>query len=70
MNKKNRQVEPIKKVNENKFVRLNEGAKMYGMCENSFSELVRNAKAGYKINRMVLVNLEILDEYLEGFRVV
>jgi len=64
------QTKLVRKRDLQKFVRLNEGAKLYGMCENSFSALVKNAKAGYKINRMVLVNLEILDDYIEGFRIV
>lgn len=29
-----------------------------------------NAKACYKVNQLVLVNLDILDEYLETFHIV
>lgn len=56
-------VEPNKK-----FVRYEEGAKLYSMSVGSFTSLAKEAKATYKIRKMVLVNLEILDEYLEAFR--
>ena len=52
-----------------KFVRYRTGADMYDMCERQFKQLAKDANAVYKINRMVLVNLEILDKYLECFRV-
>ena len=47
-----------------KFIRYSEGAQVYGMCEREFIKLAQEAKAVYKRNRMVLVNLEILDEYI------
>ena len=31
--------------------------------------LAKDAKACYKMNRLVLVNLDILDEYLETFHI-
>ena len=30
----------------------------------------KDAKACYKVNQLVLVNLHIIDEYLETFRIV
>lgn len=65
-----RQVEPENKVekekskkkNMDKFVRYDEGADMYHMGMSKFQELAKEAKACYKIGRMVLVNTEILDE--------
>ena len=33
-------------------------------------QLAKDAKACYKISQMVLVNTEILDEYLETFRIL
>jgi len=51
-----------------KFVRHDEGAVMYSMSKNTFMQLAHDAQAIYKVNRMVLVNTEILDEYLESFR--
>ena len=51
-----------------KYVRYEEGAKLYSMSVGSFTKLAKEAKAVYKIRRIVLVNLERLDEYLEVFR--
>lgn len=55
---------------KDKFVRYSEGAEMYHMSQSKFMQLAKNAKACYKLSQMVLVNTEILDEYLETFRVV
>lgn len=54
---------------EKKFVRYAEGAKMYSMGSTKFQELAKEAKACYKIGQMVLVSTEILDEYLEKYRI-
>lgn len=37
---------------------------------SKFQELAKDAKACYKVGQLVLVNTEILDEYLETFRIV
>ncbi len=58
------------KENKRKFVRYSEGAKMYGMGLTKFQELAKDAKACYKVGQMVLVKLEIIDEYLETFRII
>ena len=58
------------KRNMQKFVRYAEGAKMYSMGLSKFQELAKDAKACYKVGQLVLVNTEILDEYLETFRIV
>lgn len=59
-----------KKTDRKRFVRYAEGAQMYSMGMTKFQELAKTAKACYKVNQLVLVNLDILDEYLEGFRIV
>ena len=41
----------------------------YDMGLTKFQELAKDAKACYKINQLVLVNLDVLDEYLETFRI-
>ncbi|WP_207654508.1 DUF6462 family protein [Lacrimispora amygdalina] len=51
-----------------KFVRYPEGAEMYSMGLSSFTKLAREAKAVYKKGNIVLVNINIVDEYLETFR--
>ena len=58
-----------KKANNKRFVRYPEGAEMYSMGISKFQELAKEAKACYKVNRLVLVNLDILDEYLETFHI-
>lgn len=58
-----------KKMNE-RFVRYDEGAEMYHMGISKFMQIAKNAKAIYKIGQLVLVKLEILDEYLETFHIV
>ena len=63
-------VKQEKKINKKKFVRYKDGAEMYSMSQSKFEELAKDAKAVYKINKLVLVNTEILDEYLESFRIV
>lgn len=53
-----------------KFVRYSEGAQMYHMSQSKFMQLAKDAKACYKVSQLVLVNTEILDEYLETFRII
>ena len=52
-----------------KFVRSQEGAELYSLGLTKFQELAKEAKAVYKIDKVALVNCEILDKYLETFRV-
>ena len=59
-----------KKTNNKRFVRYPEGAEMYSMSLSKFQQLAKDAKACYKVNHLVLVNLDILDTYLETFRIV
>lgn len=59
-----------KKTDKKRFVRYKEGAEMYSMSIGKFMQVAKDAKACYKINQLVLVNLDVLDEYLETFRIV
>ena len=45
-----------KKTNNKRFVRYPEGAEMYSMSLSKFQQLAKDAKACYKMNRLVLVN--------------
>ena len=54
-----------KKTNNKRFVRYPEGAEMYSMSVSKFMQMAKDAKACYKVNQLVLVNLDIIDEYLE-----
>lgn len=58
-----------KKVEKKRLVRYKEGAEMYSMVMNKFQTLAKDAGAILKIDRMVLVDLDIFDQYLETFRV-
>ena len=51
-----------------KFVRYKEGAEIYSMSEREFYKLAHDAEAVYKRNKMALVNLEILDKFMEYYR--
>ena len=53
-----------------KFVRYKEGAEMYSMCQSTFERMAREAKATYKLDKLVLVNTELFEKYLETFRIV
>lgn len=59
-----------KKKGNEKFIRYEEGAEMYHMSLNKFMQLAKDAKAIYKLNQLVLVKVEIIDEYLESFHIV
>ena len=58
-----------KKVEKKRLVRYKEGAEMYSMGMNKFQTLAKDAGAILTIDRMVLVDLDIFDQYLETFRV-
>ena len=58
-----------KKLEKNRLVRYKEGAEMYSMGMNKFQALAKDAGAILKIDRMVLVDLDTFDQYLETFRV-
>lgn len=51
-----------------KFVRYEEGAKKYSMGLSKFQAMAREAKATYKVDKLVLVNCELFEKYLETFR--
>ena len=52
-----------------KFVRYKDGAKMYHVGKTKFQELAKQANAIYKVDKLVLVNCDIFEQYLESFRV-
>lgn len=52
-----------------KFVRYAEGAEMYSLSLRKFQDLAKDAGAIHKIGRAALVNIEILDRYIESFRI-
>ena len=63
-----RELEPMVKSGEKRFVHYQEGAELYSMGLHTFEQIAKEAGAIYKIRRLVLVNLDIFDEYLDTFR--
>ena len=56
------------KYGRKRFVRYKTGAELYDMSQSSFEDLAEEAGAKYKIGKIVLVNCDIFEEYLEMFR--
>ena len=61
-------MDKLLKDGRKKFVRYEEGAALYSMGLHSFQELAKDAGAVYHIKKIVLVNTQLIDEYLESFR--
>lgn len=57
------------KCGKKKFVRYQEGAELYSIGLHTFQSIAKDAGAVYKVKGVTLVNVEIVDEYLEMFRV-
>lgn len=63
-----KELEPMVKSGEKRFVHYQEGAELYSVGLHTFEQIAKEAGAIYKIRRLVLVNLDIFDEYLDTFR--
>ena len=61
------EMEKMLQYDRKKFVRYDERAKIYSMGLHTFQNLAKEAGAIYRIKRVVLVNTDIIDEYLENF---
>ena len=57
------------KCGRKKFVRYQEGTELYSIGLHTFQSIAKDAGAVYKVKGVTLVNVEIVDEYLELFRV-
>lgn len=57
-----------KKASKKRFVRYKEGAELYSMGLTKFQQMAKDAKAIYKLDKLVLVNCDIFESYLESFR--
>ena len=66
--KEDNQMKRTADANRKKFVRYKEGAELYSMCQSKFERMAKEAKAIYKVDKVVLVNCDIFEEYLETFR--
>ena len=58
-----------KKVDRKRFVRYKEGVELHSMCQSKFEDMAKEAGAIYKLNKLVLVNCDVFEEYLETFRI-
>ena len=62
------ELERLIQIGRKKFVRYEEGSRLYSMGLHIFQQLAKDAGAVYHVKRVVLVNLDVIDEYLEAFR--
>ena len=70
MSRARKEVEQLEEMvvsGRKKFVRYAEGASLFSLGLHTFQEIAKEANAGYKVKRCVLVNTEKVDEYLENF---
>ena len=51
-----------------RFVRYKEGADMYSIGLTKFQELAKEARATIKVDKLVLVDCQKFEEFLESFR--
>lgn len=58
------------KMNRKRFVRYKEGAEIYSMSVRKFQDMAKDAGAIYKVGKMVLVNCELFDQYMETFKLL
>jgi len=56
-----------KKIDKKKYVRYEEACEIYSMGLTKLKEIARDAGAVYKLNRLVLINVDKMDEYIETF---
>ena len=66
--KEDNQMRRTADANRKKFVRYKEGAELYSMCQSKFERMAKEARAIYKVDKVVLVYCDIFEEYLETFR--
>lgn len=62
------ELEKILAKKKKRYVGYEEGMALYSMGKNSFRQVAQDAHAVVRLKRIALVNVEVLDEYLESFR--
>ncbi len=68
---KNKEKKPLNKevkIIDKKYVRYKEGAEGYSMGFHTFQKLAKEANAIYRVRKIVLVNTEIFEEFLETLK--
>ena len=58
-----------KTIKKKRLDRYNELSEIYSIGMNKLQTIAKDAVATQKIDRMVLVDLDVFDKYLESFRV-
>ena len=61
------EVKSLVRSGQKKYVRYKEGAVLYSMGLHTFQVVAKEAGAVYHVKRLVLVNTEKVDQYLEHF---
>ena len=56
-------------LEEKKYVRYHDGAKIFSMSQSEFNILAHDAEAIYKRGKMSLIKLDVVEKYLEYFRI-
>lgn len=57
-----------RKREKKRFVRYKTGAELYDVCQSTFEKWAKEAGAVCKVGKAVIVDCEVLDRYLETFR--
>lgn len=52
-----------------KFIRVKQAEVIYNIGKSRILEIAREAGAAIKIDRTVLIDIEVFDKYLETFRI-
>ena len=60
-------IEETKSMAKKKYVRYKEGAELYSMGLSKFQQMAHEAKATYKVDKLVLVSIEKFEKYQETF---
>ncbi len=63
-----KEISKLQKISEKKFVRYKEGAMIYSMSQSKFERMAKAAGAVYKLDKLVLVNCEVFEQFLESYR--
>ena len=61
------EIKSLVRSGQKKYVRYSEGAALYSMGLHTFQDVAKEAGAVYHVKRLVLVNTEKVDQYLEHF---
>ena len=58
----------LEQKEKKRFVRYKTGAELYDVCQSTFEKWAKEAGAVCKVGKVVIVDCEVLDRYLESFR--